>query len=154
MVVLGRTSRRTALVVLLVVLVAAVLVGSLVPLASAQRPAPELGGELRSWLEEHGPLRVGWSAALQPVSVVEDGEVTGGYAVDAWDLAAIRLGVELEHVAYPDTRSLGAALDAGEVEVAGAVGFHPAVAERREANKRRWVSMTSPVGRSRRSPAP
>ncbi|MDX1619968.1 MAG: ATP-binding protein [Nitriliruptorales bacterium] len=116
-------------------LVLAVLFGPAAGLAAAQEPPEQLSPELRSWLEGHGPLRVGWSAALRPVSIIENGRVTGGYAVDAWDLAAIRLRVELEHVAYPDTESLGAALDDGEIDVAGGLGFHPAVAEGRQASE-------------------
>jgi signal transduction histidine kinase len=89
-----------------------------VPVAAVAPLDPELG----VWLEENGPLRVGWSAGLRPVSVVEGDDVTGGYAVDAWDLAAIRLGIELDHVAFDGAATLIAALDAGEIDVIGALG--------------------------------
>lgn len=91
--------------------------------------ADPLDLELRAWAEEHGPLRIGWFEGAPPVSQWEDGELQGGYAAEAWDLAADKIGVPVEHVLHPDIPSVVAALRSGDIDVAGAHGARPDLLE-------------------------
>lgn len=132
----ARTVRPRAMLLALMVAIVALLGPGL----AVAGPSTELAPESQAWLEERGALRVGWSAVLRPVSIVEDGIVTGGYAVEAWDLAALRLGIDLEHVDYPDAAALAAALDSGEIDVVGALGSNAAMAEGlNESEPYAWV---------------
>lgn len=108
---------------LVLVAVAAVAYGSSSDRGPAEVEAQLLDGEARAWLDANdGAVRVGWSH-FPPLSVVgEDGTVTGGYAVEAWDLAGLKLGFEVEHVNAGELDDVVVALDAGDVDVAGGLG--------------------------------
>lgn len=93
--------------------------------AAAAFEADSLSAEAREWVTANGPLRIGWFVGAPPVSVWEDGELTGGYATEAWDLAAVKLSIQIEHVVYPGIPEVVAALQAGEIDVAGAHGERP-----------------------------
>ena len=121
--------RRTVL--LLVVLVVGIsLLGpgmaAASPEAAGQGDDP-LPVEVRAWVEANEPIRVGWTTSQRPVAVVEDDDVSGGYNVDAWSLAAARLDVDIEHVAYPDAEALGAALNGGDVDIVGGLRPIPSI---------------------------
>lgn len=120
-------------------------------------PAPALAGggddalppELRAWVDDHGPVRVGWFDGAAPVSIWEDGELVGGYATELWDLAALRLGFDVEHVLLPDIPAVVAALEAGEIDVAGAHGDRPdllAFAGSTQPSAWERISFVAPTG--------
>lgn len=111
---------------------AVLLVVALAPAARAAEPTVEedpLSAEARAWLADNGPLRIGWFLGAPPVSVWEDGELAGGYATEAWDLAAVKLSVPVEHVVYGGIPEVVAALRDGEIDVAGAHGDRPDLLE-------------------------
>lgn len=109
-----------------------------------------LGPELRSWLDGHGPLRVGWSDFIGPTSLHEDGVVTGGYGVDLWDLAALKLGIDVEHVVVGNPAEVVEALRAGEVDVAGAFARRPDLLEFAEGTEPfAWVETGFVAGTGR-----
>lgn len=69
-----------------------------------------------------GTVTVGW-ADFPPMAIADEtGQVTGGYQVEAWDLAALKLGIEVEHVHVGELDEVVAALRAGEIDVAGGHG--------------------------------
>ncbi len=88
-----------------------------------------LSAEAREWVDDNGPVRIGWFVGAPPVSVWKDGELAGGYATQAWDLAAVKVGVQVEHVVYPGIPEVVEALRTGEIDIAGAHGERPDLAE-------------------------
>jgi signal transduction histidine kinase len=68
---------------------------------------------------------VGWARDLEPISIWDDDAVTGGYAVELWNLMAIKVGLELEHVAFDDNASVVRALRDGSIDIAGMHGARP-----------------------------
>jgi signal transduction histidine kinase len=90
--------------------------------------ADPLPADLRA-LADAGPLRVGWSRDVAPISIWDGDTVTGGYAVELWNLMAIKVGLDLEHVAFDDTASVVQALRDGSIDIAGAHGARPDLAE-------------------------
>lgn len=87
-------------------------------------PADPLPADLRA-LADEGPLRVGWSRDLEPISIVDGDTVAGGYAVELWNLMAIKVGLELEHVAFDDNAAVVLALRDGSIDIAGMHGARP-----------------------------
>lgn len=96
-----------------------------------------LSAELRAWVQESGPIRVAYATSTRPVvEVDDDGTITGGYMVDLVDLAALKVGADVERVAYPTIADAVAALRAGEVDVAGGMAERPDLAS--------FATMTTP----------
>ncbi|HEX9765385.1 MAG TPA: ATP-binding protein [Nitriliruptorales bacterium] len=87
-------------------------------------PADPLPADLRAFADE-GPLRVGWARDVAPISIWEGDTVAGGYAVELWNLMAIKVGLELEHVAFDDSVSVVRALRDGSIDIAGVHGARP-----------------------------
>lgn len=96
-------------------------------LAGTEDPLP---ADLRAWVEDHGPLQVGWAA--EEASPLATGDLdtgpTGGYGVELWDLAALQLGIEVEHRFLPSLTELDAAFVEGTIDVVGAASDRPALA--------------------------
>lgn len=111
------------------VLAAVALLGLAVSPAAANSFDDPLPVELRDWVDANGPIRIGYAATAAPVGIVEDGEVTGGWAWGLHELIAIKLGIEIEHVAYPDVPTQVAALFSGEVDLLAANGERPDLLE-------------------------
>lgn len=86
--------------------------------------ADPLPADLRAFADE-GPLRVGWARDVPPISIWDGDTVAGGYAVELWDLMAIKVGLELEHVAFDDNASVITALREGSIDIAGLHGARP-----------------------------
>jgi len=83
--------------------------------------ADPLPAELRA-LADQGPLRVGWARDIAPISIWDGDTAAGGYGVELWNLMAIKVGLELEHVAFDDNTAVVQALRDGSIDIAGAHG--------------------------------
>ncbi len=119
-----------------IVVLLLVALGIAVPAASAPSPPSaqdaqnalleQLTAEQRAWLDDEGPLRVGYARPSAPVVVVDEaGEVVGGWMAELVLLAALKLGIDVESVIYDTVPDLVAALEAGEVDVAAGLGTRP-----------------------------
>jgi len=64
--------------------------------------ADPLPANLRA-LADDGPLRVGWARDVAPISIWNGDTPDGGYGVELRNLMAIKVGLELEHVASTTT---------------------------------------------------
>lgn len=106
-------------------LLASVLTMVLAPPASADLEDPVLPPELRE-IADLRPVRVGWVRPVVPVQVQVDGdEVVGGWGYDLWTIMAVRAGITVEHVLFDSAGEEVAALKAGTIDVAGALGPRP-----------------------------
>jgi signal transduction histidine kinase len=83
--------------------------------------ADPLSADLRA-LAGEGPLRVGWARDVAPISIWNGDTVAGGYGVELWNLMALKVGLELEHVAFDDNASVVQALREGSIDIAGTHG--------------------------------
>lgn len=118
---------RRYLVVLATLLGA--LATTVLPVAAATGDVDDpLDPELRAWLDDHGPLRIGWPA-FPPISAVDDDGNVVGYGVDVWTLGALRLAVPVEHVVVGPMPEVVAAFRAGEVDVVGGSAVRPDLVE-------------------------
>jgi len=86
--------------------------------------ADPLPADLRASADE-GPLRVGWARDVEPISIWDGDTLAGGYAVELWNLMAIKVGLELEHVAFDDNAAVVQALREGSIDIAAAHGARP-----------------------------
>lgn len=107
----------TALVILIAVASAA---------ASAQVPDDPLTSEERA-LAERGPLRVAIHAE-PPAGVVENGAVAGGWGTELVELAALKVGVDVEFVPAPSAAQTVALLTQRSVDLAGPLAARPDLA--------------------------
>lgn len=127
-----RLARASGLLALLVMVLATAMP---VLAQTDQSPSPNraqnvlmdrLAPEQRAWLEAEGPLRVGFPGTAAPVIVTdEDGEVSGGWMTELVQLAALKLGIDVEPVVYDTVPGLVAGLESGDVHVAAGLSTRP-----------------------------
>ncbi len=114
-------------VALLAAAVMALLLVAAAP-SSADRNDP-LPPDLRAWVDEHGPVRVGWTD-VAPLSMAdENGQITRGWVHDVTALWSLKLGVTVEHVVFDSIAEKVEALRAGEIDIAGLTGHRPDITE-------------------------
>ncbi len=89
--------------------------------AQAAAAADPISESQREWLDEHGPLRIGWPQFPPLAMAGPDGDAQG-YGVDVWELASLKAGVEVEHVIIGSLAAAVAALRDGSIDVLGGSG--------------------------------
>ncbi len=97
---------------------------SAVPGAAAQTTDP-LSAELRTWIDDHGPLRVGAYRGGAPVVLIEDDEAVGGWGVEVWEAIALKLGIDVEFVIQENVAATVASLEADDIDLTVAMGQRP-----------------------------
>ena len=81
--------------------------------------------EQRLWADGHGPITVGVPRVIAPAVIVEGDEVVGGWAWELTQLAALKVGVDLEPQVYDSVADAVAGLAAGEVDLVTGLSTRP-----------------------------
>lgn len=110
-------------VLLAVLSLVAPLAGAQLASAQATRD-PLLPPALRE-VADRRPVRVGWARGPASLIARTEGDEVVGWGYDIWTLMGVRGGFKVEHVVFDSVVEEVAALRAGDIDVAGALGPRP-----------------------------